>query len=235
MSEFKPCGCENGYFYPSNLDQCPYCEDGKGGGNMQDLPPSIPNMGNQGLDDDLPGGFGGLAKTKLDLGDDGPNFPSAPGGGGFGGGGGFDSPQTEIFGVGGGGGSDLSRTQIFSGGGMGGFDPSPNFPSMPQQQGRKMVGWLVSFTIDENGIDFKLYEGRNIIGADQGCDITVSGDQAVSGKHLTILHRMGHFKFRDEFSTNGTFINDVFVEEGTLKDGDVIRIGETIFKFRSIA
>lgn len=227
MSEFKPCGCDNGYFFPSNLDQCPYCEDGQGGGNVQDMPPSIPQMGNQDFGDDggLGGGFGGmggLEKTKLDMGND------------FGGGGGgmFDSPQTEIFG---GGGGDLSRTQIFSGGGMGGFDSQPSFPQVAQQQGRKMVGWLVSFTIDENGIDFKLYEGRNIIGADHGCDITVTGDQAVSGKHLTILHRMGHFKFRDEFSTNGTFINDVFVEEGTLKDGDVIRIGETIFKFRSIA
>lgn len=231
MSEFKPCGCDNGYFFPSNLDQCPYCEDGKGGGNVQDMPPSIPKMGNQGLgNDDGPNiGIGGLAKTKLDMGDD------DLGGGGFGGGGGFNPSQTEIFGVGGGGGGDLSRTQIFTGGGMGGFDPAPNFPQVPDQQGRKMVGWLVSFTIDENGVDFRLYEGRNIIGADPGCDITVTGDHSVSGKHLTILHRMGHFKFRDEFSTNGTFINDVFVEEGTLKDGDVIRIGETIFKFRSIA
>lgn len=225
MSEFKPCGCNNGYFFPSNLDECPYCEDGQGGGNVQDMPPSIPQMGNQGLGDDDDfggggGGFGGLDRTKLDT-------------GGGGGGGMFDDSQTELFGNSGGGGGDLSRTQIFGGGG--GFDPQPSFPSVPQQQGRKMVGWLVSFTIDENGIDFKLYEGRNIIGADQGCDITISGDQAVSGKHLTILHRMGHFKFRDEFSTNGTFINDIFVEQGTLKDGDVIRIGETIFKFRSIA
>lgn len=230
MSEFKPCGCDNGYFFPSNLDECPYCEDGQGGGNVQEMPPSIPKMGGgQGFDDDDDfspnlgggGGFGGLDKTKLDTGG---------GGGMFGGGG---SPQTEIFGNSGGGGGDLSRTQIFGGGG--GFDAQPNFPQMQQQQGRKMVGWLVSFTIDENGADFKLYEGRNIIGADAACDITISGDQAVSGKHLTILHRMGHFKFRDEFSTNGTFINDIFVEEGTLKDGDVIRIGETIFKFRSIA
>jgi len=147
--------------------------------------------------------------------------------------------QKPTFGGGGGGGS-LSRTQIFTGGG-GNQDfafPSNNTPQFKPQQsstGRKLVGWLVSFTIDPNGSDHKLFEGRNLIGADAMCDISIPNDAAVSSKHLTILHRMGHFKFKDELSTNGTFINDVFEEEGNLKDGDMVRIGDTVFKFRSIA
>lgn len=150
--------------------------------------------------------------------------------------------QMPTFGGGGGfGGGSLGRTQIFTGGGS--VDQNFGFPtnSTPQfkptqaSTGRKLVGWLVSFTIDPNGADHKLYEGRNLIGSDPMCDITVQNDAAVSSKHLTILHRMGHFKFKDELSTNGTFINDVFEEEGNLKDGDMIRIGDTIFKFRSIA
>lgn len=131
---------------------------------------------------------------------------------------------------------DLSRTKIF---GQDDSSFSANFPVEFQQKspsvGRKLVGWLVSFTMDPLGIDFHLYEGRNSIGADAGCDIVVPGDPAVSGRHMTILYRMGTFKFKDEFSTNGTFVNDVFIEEGNLKDGDQIKIGETIFKFRSIA
>ncbi|GAB4487896.1 MAG: FHA domain-containing protein [Raineya sp.] len=102
----------------------------------------------------------------------------------------------------------------------------------PQGAGRKLVGWLVSYTLDPLGQDFKLREGRNIIGSDSACDICVP-DAQVSGKHLTILYRMGDFKFKDELSTNGTFVNDEFVEEGNLKDGDIIRIGQTSFKFRS--
>jgi hypothetical protein len=146
--------------------------------------------------------------------------------------------QTQIFGN---SGKDLSRTQIYGGGqdfgsyDFGSSNSLAQFQPIQQSTGRKLVGWLVSFTIDPNGIDFKLYEGRNLIGSDHGCDIVVPNDPAVSSRHLTILHRMGHFKFRDEFSTNGTFINDVFEEEGNLKDGDNIRIGDTIFKFRSIA
>lgn len=138
-----------------------------------------------------------------------------------------------------GGGGSLGRTQIFTGSNDSSFGmpltSTPQFKSQQGSTGRKLVGWLVSFTIDPNGIDFKLFEGRNLIGSDPMCDIAVPNDAAVSSKHLTILHRMGHFKFKDELSTNGTFINDVFEEEGNLKDGDMVRIGDTLFKFRSIA
>lgn len=99
--------------------------------------------------------------------------------------------------------------------------------------GRKLVGWLVSFTHNPLGQDYKLYEGRNIIGSDKSCDIVVP-DNLVSSKHLTILYRAEKFKFKDELSTNGTFINEVMQDEGELQDGDQIRIGKTIFKFRSI-
>lgn len=103
----------------------------------------------------------------------------------------------------------------------------------PGQAGRKLTGWLVSYTINPLGADFRIYEGRNIIGSDSGCDIVVTGDSSVSGKHLTILYRMGVFKFKDELSTNGTFVNNEFCEEGNLNDGDSIKLGNTVFKFRT--
>jgi len=111
---------------------------------------------------------------------------------------------------------------------------SPKIVSQPvSNTGRKLVGWLVSFSYNPLGQDYKLYEGRNIIGTDKSCDIVVQ-DNLVSSKHLTILYRAGKFKFRDELSTNGTFVNEVMQEEGDLQDGDQIRIGKTIFKFRSL-
>ena len=157
-------------------------------------------------------------------------------------GGGLDKTILDIGGLGNQGkivsSNDLSRTQIFTGNqnyDMGSSFQNNQFQPVQQSYGRKLVGWLVSFTIDPNGADFKLFEGRNSIGSDMGCDIHIPNDSAISSKHLTILYRMGHFKFKDELSTNGTFINDVFEEEGNLKDGDMIRVGDTIFKFRSIA
>jgi len=127
--------------------------------------------------------------------------------------------------------SNLAKTQIFTGDAPV-TSPTPQFKPAPT--GRKLVGWLVSFTIDSNGADFRLYEGRNTIGSDASCDIVVNNDGAISSKHLTVLNRMGAFKFKDELSTNGTFINDTFEEEGSLKDGDTIKIGSTVFKFRTV-
>ncbi len=128
---------------------------------------------------------------------------------------------------------NLAKTQIFTGNES--TAPQNSINAAPPQVGRKLVGWLVSFTIDPNGVDYRLYEGRNSIGSDPACDIVVRNDGAVSGKHLTILFRMGSFKFKDELSTNGTYINGTFEEEGNLKDGDTIKIGNTVFKFRTVA
>jgi len=125
--------------------------------------------------------------------------------------------------------SNFNKTSIFSGNIV---EEKQTIATNANTSGRKLVGWLVSFTMDALGTDFKLREGRNIIGSDGACDIVIP-DSQVSGKHLTILYRMGDFKFKDELSTNGTFINEEFVEEGNLKDGDTIRIGQTIFKFRT--
>ncbi len=127
--------------------------------------------------------------------------------------------------------ANFNKTAIFTGTPSQEVTPQPQ-TVQPQHTGRKLVGWLVSYTLDPLGQDFKLREGRNIIGSDSACDIVIP-DSQVSGKHLTILYRMGDFKFKDELSTNGTFINEEFVEEGNLKDGDTIRIGQTVLKFRT--
>jgi len=107
-------------------------------------------------------------------------------------------------------------------------DSSGTVPS-----GRKLVGWLVSFTWDKNGEDYKLYEGRNLIGGSGNVDIVIN-DPAVSSPHCLILFRDGKFKFKDQLSTNGTKVNGESSEEGELKDGDELKLGRTEFKFRTL-
>lgn len=99
---------------------------------------------------------------------------------------------------------------------------------------RKLVGWLVTYSADKMGVDFKIYEGRNIIGRDADCNITVN-DRMVSGKHAILLFRADKYSLTDSQSTHGTFVNDedIALEPHYISDGDVIRIGETVFKFRS--
>ena len=100
---------------------------------------------------------------------------------------------------------------------------------------RKLVGWLVTYSFDSMGEDYKLREGRNTIGHDGDCNITVN-DPLMSGKHATILFQDNTYFMKDEFSTHGTFVNDVKMRPDSsqeINDGDTIRLGKTEFKFRT--
>lgn len=114
---------------------------------------------------------------------------------------------------------------------------SPNVQAGPKREprfGRKLVGWLVTYSFDELGVDYKLYEGRNIIGRDVDCNITVN-DGRMSGKHAVLLFRANKYSLTDSQSSHGTFVNDedIDLEPRYLKDGDIIRMGTTVFKFRT--
>lgn len=100
---------------------------------------------------------------------------------------------------------------------------------------RKLVGFLVTYTQDANGKAYNLYEGRNFIGRDASCDISIA-DKQMSGRHMSILYRNvdDKFKFRDEQSSNGTFVNKELQDEGELQNYDVIRVGNTNFIFIAI-
>lgn len=98
----------------------------------------------------------------------------------------------------------------------------------------RLVGWLVTYTLDPNGVDFRLYEGRNIIGKDFTCGVCLN-DPKVSGQHAILLFRNDKFRLKDNLSTNGTFVNgeDIEVDSVVLHDGDIIQVGDTVLLFRT--
>jgi hypothetical protein len=99
---------------------------------------------------------------------------------------------------------------------------------------RKLVGWLVSYSIDPMGAYFDLREGRNFIGRALDCSITIS-DGTVSDKHAILLFRADKYSLTDQQSTHCTFVNDedIALEPRYLNDGDIIRVGQTVFRFRT--
>jgi two-component system cell cycle response regulator len=69
------------------------------------------------------------------------------------------------------------------------------------------------------------------LGRSSRCEVHLD-QESVSRNHARIARSGPHFVVRDLGSTNGTYVNDELVqEEQTLRDGDQIKIGRTIFKF----
>lgn len=101
---------------------------------------------------------------------------------------------------------------------------------------RRLVGFLVTYNRTPNGKAYNLYEGRNYIGRDPKCDICIPDDDQLSGTHMSVMFRNvdKRFKFRDEQSSNGTFVNKELLDDGELKNYDIIRVGGTIFIFMAI-
>ncbi|MBR6843526.1 MAG: FHA domain-containing protein [Bacteroidales bacterium] len=220
MSEYKQC--PNGHYYQG--DHCPYC---KSGGNASGSATSMKTEvfginDSQQPTETMPGygapASGGEKTTMVDGGTiiGGPGArPAAPSG--------SAAPMSgrTVFG-------DEDEVESV---------PTPNGGERVQRvyrEARKIVGWLVSYTLDPLGVDFKLYEGRNIIGRDMDCNITVN-DNMVSSKHAVLLFRAGKYSITDSQSSHGTFVNDedIELEPRYIKDGDIIKIGKTLFKFRT--
>jgi TM2 domain-containing membrane protein YozV len=124
---------------------------------------------------------------------------------------------------------------VASGKGKTVFDPGPS--AHVASPGAKLTGWLVSFTLTQSGDDHRLREGRNIVGAEPGCDVVVR-DPSLSAKHAVIICRDGHVQLRDNDSTNGTYVNgeDVFGKGAVdLKNLDVVRFGRVEFRLYVLA
>jgi diguanylate cyclase (GGDEF)-like protein len=71
-----------------------------------------------------------------------------------------------------------------------------------------------------------------IIGRSDSANIQVE-QESVSRQHAKIATQDGRPRVVDLNSTNGTFVNDQPIEDAELRDGDLIRVGQTIFKYLS--
>lgn len=247
-NEYKQC--PNGHYYQG--DHCPYCKSSAGQGGAGSMKTEV--FGVQGSADTAPNDdahqptmvtpgapnpYGDDNKTIVGNGNAGGSYGGyTPNSGGkttvI-----DNGPANNNYNYGAapqnGGGMPMSGRTVF-----GDDDEMPSAPSAAGGQrpafreARKLVGWLVSYTLDPLGVDFKLYEGRNIIGRDLDCSITI-GDNRVSSKHAVLLFRAGKYSITDTQSSHGTFVNDrdIELEPCYLTDGDVIQVGKTVFKFRS--
>ena len=73
-------------------------------------------------------------------------------------------------------------------------------------------------------------KGTVVIGRGDECDVVLHTD-SVSRRHCTLEAGEGGVEVRDMRSTNGTQVNDEPIERVALRHGDLIKVGDTIFKY----
>ena len=95
---------------------------------------------------------------------------------------------------------------------------------------------LIQFTENGAGVKLSLEKQRTTIGRDSSNDISLD-DELVSKAHAVLeiisTEEGVTFLIQDLNSTNHTFVNDLPIELYKLKDGDLIRIGMSDFRFIS--
>lgn len=96
---------------------------------------------------------------------------------------------------------------------------------------------LITFDDGKNGVRFPLAKDTSRIGRAAENDIVIE-DELVSKFHAVIdrvkldgRENLYSYTLRDLGSTNGTFINGESVQQATLWNGDMIRMGMRFFKF----
>jgi pSer/pThr/pTyr-binding forkhead associated (FHA) protein len=99
--------------------------------------------------------------------------------------------------------------------------------------GFPIVGWLVAL----NGVDAyktqRLRAGLTKIGTAPPSDLIVN-DGFMSTEHCQITCSPAGFTLIDNGATNGCYVNDRKIQKHDLVDNDVITLGKTNFKFKSI-
>lgn len=105
---------------------------------------------------------------------------------------------------------------------------SGDHPPLPKAQD----ACLIMLYGPELGKRFPLSIGPLLIGRSEHADIYIDRD-SVSRHHARISPAHESYAITDLDSTNGTYVNDVPIQEVPLSDGDIIKIGEVIFKFLS--
>jgi len=83
------------------------------------------------------------------------------------------------------------------------------------------------------GKEFILYTSQTIIGSNpKKCQIILFKDSQVSPIHAVISVINGNYIIADCNSQTGTYVNRQRIERCSLKNGDLIQIGSTLFEFK---
>lgn len=102
--------------------------------------------------------------------------------------------------------------------------------SSPITDPRKSLPCLVVISGKALGKKYTLDQRQILVG--RGDQVQISLDEkTVSRNHAEFYRKNNQTMVKDLRSKNGIYVNDIKVIGSSLKDGDLIRIGTTVFKF----
>jgi DNA-binding NtrC family response regulator len=79
----------------------------------------------------------------------------------------------------------------------------------------------------EVGLEITLPAVGVVVGADPSCDVVLA-DEAVSGRHLTVVPTRAGFDVTDTGSRNGTWLDGIAITRATVPVGTTLRVGGTL-------
>lgn len=91
---------------------------------------------------------------------------------------------------------------------------------------------LIQIYGDALGHKYELYDPICTIGRDPQNEVVLDSD-SVSRRHAILELCDAGRLIRDLDSTNGTYLNDIQIRSAVLSNGDLIKVGDTIFKYLS--
>jgi hypothetical protein len=93
--------------------------------------------------------------------------------------------------------------------------------------------WLVSLEGPDQWKDYRILKDKTSIGKQENSDIVVKRD-FISRNHAVLLYENQKFVLTDLHSTNYTYVNGEKISKGILKDNDIIKFGEAVYKFKCL-
>jgi hypothetical protein len=107
-------------------------------------------------------------------------------------------------------------------------------PDKPRRiQKPLFFAWLVSLEGPEKDKDHRVLKEKISIGKQESSDIVIKRD-FISRRHALLLYENQQFILSDLHSTNHTFVNGEKISKKTLKDNDVIKFGDAVYKFKCL-
>jgi uncharacterized protein involved in exopolysaccharide biosynthesis len=97
---------------------------------------------------------------------------------------------------------------------------------------RQLPAYLLVCMGGNVGHRYTIGNAELTIGRSDRCDIRLDDDR-VSSRHCELVRRGGRYRIYDLGSSNGTLVNAQRVDEIDLRDGDLIQVGYTVFRYVS--